>query len=318
MKSPASERCPALAVSVRNLSYSYPRTTELALDNISIQIQKGDCFGLLGPNGAGKTTLLSILTGMQDSQSGEVLIAGYPLAEAAQIKRRSAIVPQDFAFYPGLTGRENLAFFAGLYGIDADDRAQRMEEAVTICRLEDVIHKRAENYSGGLKRRLNLAIGLLNSPEILYLDEPTVGIDAQSRNFILEAIKGLKAQGMTIVYTSHYMEEVQAICNELAIIDHGKVVLQSSLAGLLAEQRKILDLTLPSEPSTTQLAQIGSLGDYRIEGKHLKIYLGPAQTSLDSLLEQVRGLGLEPRQIQYGMNRLEDIYLSITTRDLRD
>jgi ABC-2 type transport system ATP-binding protein len=123
---------------------------------------------------------------------------------------------------------------------------------------------------------------------------------------------------MTIVYTSHYMEEVQAICDQLAIVDHGKVVLQSSLADLLDEQRKVLDLTLSAAPSGDQLDRLHHLGDCRIEGKRLKIYLGPAQTSLDHLLEQVRAAGLDPRQIQYGMNRLEDIYLSITKRDLRD
>src|SRR5690606_30156164 len=235
-----------------------------------------------------------------------------------QVKRISAIVPQDLAFYPGLTGRENLVFFAGLHGLEGGARAHAIDRVVAICQLQDVLHKRAETYSGGLKRRLNLAIGLLNEPEILYLDEPTVGIDAQSRNFILEAIRKLKAGGMTIVYTSHYMEEVQAICDELAIVDHGRIVLQSRLSDLLDEQQAILDLSLREPASAAQLEQLSDLGECKAEERRLKIYLDPMQSSIDHVLERIRAADLQPRQIQYGMNRLEDIYLSITRHELRE
>ncbi|MCW8196830.1 ABC transporter ATP-binding protein [Proteobacteria bacterium 005FR1] len=319
MKSPANASGPEpLAVSVRGLSYQYPHAAEPALNKIDLQIRKGDCFGLLGPNGAGKTTLLSILTGMLAAQHGEVRIAGHGLGRSAEIKKRCAIVPQDLAFYPGLTGRENLEFFAGLYGLRAMDRKRQMAESTDICGLREVLDKRAETYSGGLKRRLNLAIGLLNGPEILYLDEPTVGIDAQSRSFILEAIRSLKAGGMTVVYTSHYMEEVQAVCDQLAIVDNGRIVLESSLAELLDQQQKVFDLTLSQEPEESQLSQLADLGESEVHGRHLKIYLNSSPASLDSLIERIRSAGLEPRQIQYGMNRLEDIYLSITKRELRD
>lgn len=318
MSAPASERKPDYAITVRNLSYRYENTSEIALDNIGLQITKGQCFGLLGPNGAGKTTLLSILTGILPLQTGEVAVAGHALSLAAEVKQRSAIVPQDLAFYPGLSGFENLHFFAGLYGLRGPERKESIATAVATCQLEDVLDKPAETYSGGIKRRLNLAIGLLNQPDILYLDEPTVGIDAQSRNFILEAIKGLKSRGMTVVYTSHYMEEVQSICDELAIIDRGKVVLQSGLAELLNEQDQLLDVTLRETPTDLQIARLRSLGHCEVKGKHLKLRLASADISFESLLKQLKSADLIPRQIQYGVNRLEDVYLSITKHELRE
>ncbi|MEX1032716.1 MAG: ABC transporter ATP-binding protein [Cellvibrionaceae bacterium] len=306
------------AITVRNLGYQYERSTEPALFDVSLQVRPGECFGLLGPNGAGKTTLLSILTGMLPIQVGEVAVAGHPLSQRLAVQRLSAIVPQDFAFYPALTGLENLNFFAGLYGLQGSAKQARVAQAAVTCRLDDVLNKPAETYSGGIKRRLNLAIGLLNNPKILYLDEPTVGIDAQSRKFILEAIKALKSEGMTIVYTSHYMEEVQAICDELAIIDHGKMVLRSNLAALLNEQELLLDVALREEPSPQQIANLAHLGRCEVTGMRLKLRLTSSDIGLETLLRELKSAGLATRQIQYGMNRLEDIYLSITNDELRE
>src|SRR5690606_22136131 len=237
---------------------------------------------------------------------------------ARNIKRLSAVVPQEYAFYESLSGRQNLDYFGSVFGLSRALLAERKAKAVDVCRLEEHLDRPAGQYSGGLKRRLNLAIGLLNEPEILYLDEPTVGIDAQSRNFILEAIRKLKAGGMTIVYTSHYMEEVQAICDELAIVDHGRIVLQSRLSDLLDEQQAILDLSLREPASAAQLEQLSDLGECKAEERRLKIYLDPMQSSIDHVLERIRAADLQPRQIQYGMNRLEDIYLSITRHELRE
>lgn len=318
MNTPVSDRKPDHLIVIRDLCYKYPSTAEWALSNIDLEIKRGQCFGLLGPNGAGKTTLLSILTGITAHQTGLVTIAGHALSRAGEIKKLSAIVPQDFAFYPGLTGLENLRFFAGLYGLRGPSREQGITTAVDICQLSDVLDKAAETYSGGIKRRLNLAIGLLNQPDILYLDEPTVGIDAQSRKFILEAIKTLKSRGTTIVYTSHYMEEVQAICDELAIIDHGKLVLQSSMAALLDDQDQVLDVTLRDAPSQQQVAQLTSLGRCEIDGRRLRLRLDSADIGFESLLQRLKSAGLTPRQIQYGVNRLEDVYLSITKHALRE
>ncbi|MGQ9427520.1 ABC transporter ATP-binding protein [Gilvimarinus sp. F26214L] len=305
------------AISVDGLSFRYGRQFPPALNNISLQVPRGQCFGLLGPNGAGKTTLLSILTGMLSSASGRVHVGGHGLSELRAIKSIGSIVPQDLAFYPDLTGHENLVFFAGLHGLVGSLRKERIGWAAAVCGLQDVLDRPADTYSGGLKRRLNLAIGLLNNPQILYLDEPTVGIDAQSRNFILEAIRGLKARGMTIVYTSHYMEEIQAVCDSVAIVDHGRVVIQSSLASLLDQQERILEVSLREAPDQQQAALLAQLGHCETEGKRVRIRFDQDR-SLDRILEQIGGMGLQPRQIQYGLNRLEDIYLSLTKNELRD
>ncbi|HEU4604474.1 MAG TPA: ABC transporter ATP-binding protein, partial [Steroidobacteraceae bacterium] len=175
-------------VAVRELTHRYAGADRPALDGIELAVRRGSTFGLLGPNGAGKSTLLSILTGITPLQTGSVTIGGRSLTSQSQeIKARSALVPQEYAFYLRLTGRENLRFFAGAYGLSAEEIAQRIPECIDICQLGEVIDTQAKHYSGGVKRRLNLAIGLIAAPEILYLDEPTVGIDAISRECILQA-----------------------------------------------------------------------------------------------------------------------------------
>ncbi|GAB1263666.1 ABC transporter ATP-binding protein [Aurantivibrio infirmus] len=306
-------------IAIRGLSYQYKNNATKALESIDLEIGKGRCFGLLGPNGAGKTTLLSILTGILPPQGGDVVIAGTVLNHGKQIKKISAIVPQDFAFYPSLSGQDNLNFFAGLIGLKGDVKKQRIVNAVAICSLENVLHKNADTYSGGLKRRLNLAIGLLGEPEILYLDEPTVGIDAQSRKFILDAIKDLKSNGMTIIYTSHYMEEIQAICDDIAIIDQGRVVAQNSLAGMLGDfNETLVSVQLAQYPDQQSLASLNSLGKYKLEGLTLRIDLSSTDTSIKNLLDTLKQTDLSIRQIQYGLSPLEDIYLSITKPELRE
>ena len=222
-------------VSIKGLAYHYAGAASPALEDVDLDIPQGSSFGLLGPNGAGKTTLLSLLTGLLPPQRGEIRIAGLdPAREPARVRALTGLVPQDLAFYPQLSGRENLRFFADVYGLSAQQWPQRLEYCVAVCRLDEVLDQRAARYSGGLKRRLNLAIGLLHAPQLLYLDEPTVGIDARSRQVIVEAIKALRAQGTTLVYTSHYMEEIEAICDTLAVIDHGHVVARGTTAELVS------------------------------------------------------------------------------------
>lgn len=307
-----------LAIKVSGLTYRYPGAADLSLKDIGLAVRQGTCFGLLGPNGAGKTTLLSILTGMLPWQTGEVLIDGLSLTNATAIKRISAIVPQELAFYPRLSGLENLQYFSGLHGLRGKTAGDAIAQVVEIAQLGEVIRKPAESYSGGLKRRLNLAIGLLNKPRILYLDEPTVGIDAQSRNFILEAIQSLKASGVTVVYTSHYMEEVQLICDEVAIVDQGRVVVQSPLADLLENQGRVVDLRLQEDLHPDQLQQLSVLGEYQLRGRRLKLCLNSENVGLRELAEVFDSLQLRVDHMHYGMTRLEDIYLSITKYDLRD
>ena len=226
---------------VERLSFRYPGGEEAVLHDLTLEIPTGGIFGLLGPNGAGKTTLISILAGQLRAPAGRIAFEGTPLEE---LRRREpaalGLVPQDFAFYPMLTGAENLRFFAAVQGLGGERLRERVAAVAAFARIENVLGRRAGQLSGGLRRRLNLAIGLLTEPRILLLDEPTVGVDPQSRAFLLESIRGLAASGRTIVYTSHYMEEVEAICDHVAIIDAGRVLRTGALDELLRDDAAVV------------------------------------------------------------------------------
>ena len=203
-----------------------------ALDDLSFEVKKGSIFGLLGVNGAGKSTILSILNGLSEIDSGDIVVAGFDIKnDIRAIKEISSIIPQNLAFYDKLTVKENLDFFAKIQNANR----KNYDKAIEVNGLREVLNQRAQTLSGGQKRRLNIAIGLLNNPQIIYFDEPTVGIDPKSRNEILASIKNYKNFGITVVYTSHYMNEVEKICDEVAIISHGKLVKQNSLKNLLAK-----------------------------------------------------------------------------------
>lgn len=303
-------------VCVEGVRYSYPHASVPALYDINLRIAEGSCFGLLGPNGAGKTTLISLLTGLLVCQQGHIQAATFNLpGEVEPIKRLSALVPQDYAFYPALTGRENLKFFAGLYQISGADFAHRLAYCSAACGLDKVLDQRADSYSGGIKRRLNLAIGLLSNPKILYLDEPTVGIDTQSRHFILQAIEGLKSAGMTIVYTSHYMEEVEQICDEIAIIDRGQVLLQEPMSELLKGSRQLVVRPL-REPSILVLSTLAQSVSLTWDGVRLTLVPAKGQ-SLSQILTELERVGVQIEELHMGSNRLEEVYLAATNRELR-
>jgi ABC-2 type transport system ATP-binding protein len=225
-------------IQIEDLSYRYEGSPQAALKGLSLNVDEGSLFGLLGPNGSGKTTLISILSGVLSASGSVVRIDGHDLnADLDSIQRFISLVPQDYAFYPRLTIDENLSFFANVQGISATDCRQRKAEALRVTGLEGNRYQRAERCSGGMKRRLNIAIGLLNRPRLLFLDEPTVGIDPQSRHFILEAVRSINKKGTTVIYTSHYMEEVEALCDEIGILDQGRLLVQGSLKTLLAPKR---------------------------------------------------------------------------------
>lgn len=224
-----------MSIVIRNLYKAYHDQT--VLDHIDLTIEEGRIFGLLGVNGAGKTTLVSILNFLVKKDAGEVQFFGKDItADAKAIKAFSSFVPQSFAFYPNLTGYENLQFFAAINGLKGKACKAKIEAVIEQVSLQKEAKVRARKYSGGYKRRLNLAIGLLNNPKVLYLDEPTVGVDAHTRGQILQTIKDINQQQQTtVIYTSHYMEEIEAICDDIAILDKGKIILQGSKDALLAE-----------------------------------------------------------------------------------
>lgn len=207
-------------VEVKGLTRRFGKV--VALDKLSFNINKGEIFGIIGPNGAGKSTFISIMTSLLKPSCGDVYINGFSaLKQHNKIKKYIGYVPQDIALYPMLSGMDNLNFWAGVYGLKGDLKKARIQEVLSVTRLSDVAKLKVDNYSGGMKRRLNIAVAMLHMPEILIMDEPTVGVDILSRRYILDAVKGFKAQGRTVIFTSHYIDEMESICDRLAVLDKG-------------------------------------------------------------------------------------------------
>jgi ABC-2 type transport system ATP-binding protein len=216
---------------IRHLRKSFGQL--VAVDGVSFAVERGQLVGLLGPNGAGKTTTVSMIAGLVTPDQGEVLVGGARLAgDTEPTKRQIGLVPQDLALYDELPARANLRFFGALYGLSGAALDQSIQSALELVGLADRIHDRVSTYSGGMKRRLNLAAGLLHDPDILLLDEPTVGVDPQSRNAIFENLELLKRRGKALLYTTHYMEEVERLADRIVVIDHGRVIADDTLAGL--------------------------------------------------------------------------------------
>ncbi|MCX7749360.1 MAG: ABC transporter ATP-binding protein [Clostridia bacterium] len=212
----------ACIVEVRDLTKKFGRLT--ALDKLDFDIFDKEIFGLLGPNGAGKSTFIAVLTTLCKPTAGDILVKGLSVTrQAAKIKKSIGFVPQDIALYPMLSGLDNLKFWAGIYGLTGGERKKRINEVLEIVRLEDRAKDRVETYSGGMKRRLNIAVSLLHQPELLIMDEPTVGVDIQSRKYILDAVKDIRDKGSTVVFTSHYIDEMESLCDRIAIINKGKI-----------------------------------------------------------------------------------------------
>lgn len=225
------------AISADSLVKMYKGSEVPALNNFSLQVEKGSFLGLLGPNGSGKTTAISVLNGFLSPDSGSVFVLGKELfGSLAKIRTRIGLVPQDIALYENLTAYENLRFFGNLYNLKGRLLMENIDRCLEFTQLQDQKNKRVSNYSGGMKRRLNLSAGMLHKPEILFLDEPTVGIDAQSRQLIHERLAALNDQGTTLIYTTHYMEEAQELCSHVAIIDEGRIIQQGKTKELTRQQ----------------------------------------------------------------------------------
>ena len=223
-----------IALDIQHLSKKYGK--KIALESISFSVKKGTCFGLLGPNGAGKSTTMKILTGIVIADNGSVKILGLDSIEHRQsIQQKVGYVPQSITLYEELNAYDNLLFFGKMYGVKDNLLKERIRKVLLQTGLLDRAKDKVKEYSGGMKRRINIAAALLHEPKILILDEPTVGIDPQSRNHIFDMIHELKKEGVTIIYSTHYMEEVEALCDEIAIIDNGKIITQGNLKELLEQ-----------------------------------------------------------------------------------
>lgn len=232
-----------IAIQIDHISKTYKGSNSPAVDDISLEISSRARFGLLGPNGAGKTTTINIMCGLLNYNKGNISINGMMLEKKyKKIRRMIGLVPQDIALYDTLTARENLRFIGKMYGLRGKDLKNRIEEYLEMVGLAHTGHKQIRNYSGGMKRRINLVAGILHQPEILILDEPTAGVDVQSRNVILQFLHDLNEKGTTIIYTSHYLEEAEDLCSSIAIIDHGKVIITGETKEIIGSKKEYTDL----------------------------------------------------------------------------
>ena len=282
-----------------------------AVDEISFEIHAGEAFGLLGPNGAGKTTTLHMLTGVLDPDRGSVALEGQGSPADPELRRMIGVAPQELAIYEELSAEENLRFFGKLYGLEGWRLKERVDWALEFSRLQDRRKDRAAKYSGGMKRRLNLACALVHDPRILFCDEPTVGVDPQSRNHIFESIETLRAEGCTLVYTTHYMEEAQRLCDRVAIMDQGRILALDEVQDLITQHGG--SSRVEAELATDHGEQLAGL-DCEVDGRNLRF---ETERPFDTVAELGR-TGLEVANLRVDRPDLERVFLNLTGRKLRD
>jgi len=294
-----------------------------AVDGVSFAISEGETFGLLGPNGAGKTTAISMICGLLKPNEGSVTVDGEPIATTST-RGRSAIglVPQDLAIYPDLTGEENLRFFGHLYGMSGQPLAGRVAEVLELVGLSERKDNHSKEYSGGMKRRLNIGIGLLHRPKLLVLDEPTVGVDPQSRNAILESVENLSTAGMAVLYTTHYMEEAERLCDRVAIIDEGKIQAEGTrreLVSMVGEKDRVtISGTGNLAAAAEALRLIAGVTDASSSDQRIDVLATDASAILPELLASVTTSGGSITGVEVEEPNLEAVFLHLTGKALRD
>lgn len=308
-------------IEAKNLQKSFGNY--IAVSDVSFQISSGDFFGLLGPNGAGKTTTIGMLTGLIPPTAGNVTIDGQSLKKNPNAcKSKIGIVPQNFAFYPSLNAKDNLTFFGRIYGFHGIALKKRINDVLNTVVLSNHTKQPVDTFSNGMKRRLNIAIGLLNNPQVLILDEPTVGVDAHSRSAIFHSLKTLNKKGMTVIYTTHYMEEAQNLCNRIAIIDHGRIIRCGTPSSLIREySNAVVKIKFGSQISPKlyeQLSQIASIDPLHKTNQRLCITSKNPEQTIEKVLSfpEVIKIGIE--SLDVSKPNLEDVFLHITGHSLRD
>jgi len=294
-----------------------------ALDCVDFSVKEGEIIGLLGPNGAGKSTFINILCGLISSDKGDSKIFGKDTRkDMKKIKSDIGVVPQDLAIYGDLTAYENVKFFASLYGIRGKKAHECVMEALKFVELDDKAKLKPSTFSGGMKRRLNIACAIAHSPKLIFMDEPTVGIDPQSRNHILQSVKKLNESGTTIVYTSHYMEEVEEICGRIFILDHGKVIAEGNkeeLTALITDYKEInITVGLIDEEVLKDMKDIKGIEDVKLEDNVIHITSDKNKDNMNEILDYLRAREIGIRSIQMKVPNLEAVFLSLTGRKLRD
>ena len=294
-----------------------------AVNDVSFEIAEGEIFGLLGPNGAGKTTTISMISCLIEPTKGEITVDGHSVAKApTAVKRSLGVVPQEIALYPALSAAENLTFWGRMYGLHGQALTTAVADALTLAGLKDRAKERIEKYSGGMKRRINIAAGILHHPRVILMDEPTVGIDPQSRNHILETVKQLNAAGMTVLYTSHYMEEVELLCHRIAIMDHGAIIAMGTLNELrdIVGSMDVVEV-LVNDVSDERLAAVraipGVTGADRVEGA-LRVLTASSGSILGATIHALESDGSHVTSVSVTEPNLESVFLHLTGKSLRD
>jgi len=322
----------AVILEARNLVKKYGDVA--AVDDVSFAIQEGEVFGLLGPNGAGKSTTIAMLSGLFAPTAGGGTIAGLDLvSQAHKVKEQIGVVPQDLALYPTLTGRENVTFFGQLYGLGGRVLRERVDEVLDYVAMRDRAKDKVATYSGGMKRRINLAVGLVNNPRLLFLDEPTVGVDPQSRNHIFESVERLnRERGMAILYTTHYMEEAERLCHSVGIIDRGKLIaldtpraLVSRLGGGILQigvapehGDEALRVAIAALPGVAAVSFVAGEGEQAAGKPILKIETTNSNQALLEVLRFCNVQDIDILALEVLEPNLETVFLNLTGKSLRE
>ena len=294
-----------------------------AVDGVSFRVAAGETYGLLGPNGAGKTTTISMVCGLLAADEGTVRVAGEPMSpRTTGTRRHIGYVPQELAVYPDLSGRENLRFFGRIQGMRRSALADRVEQLLEVVGLADRAGDRVDTWSGGMKRRLNIAVGLLHEPQLLVLDEPTVGVDPQSRNAILESIEGLAGSGMAVLYTTHYMEEAERLCDRIAIMDSGRIEAAGTrreLVGRVGGRDRVrIEGRGDLETAAAELRGDPEVDQARHDEAGLWLDMASAAAHLPRVLATMERAGVEVTTVEVREPDLEVVFLQLTGRALRD
>ena len=295
----------------------------IAVDGINFEVKRGEVFGLLGPNGAGKSTTISIISTLIPPTKGEILFEGESIFENSKnLRQKLGMVPQDIALYPTLTGYENLVFWGNLYGLKGAELKKRINEVADIIGLNGRLKDKVEKYSGGMKRRLNIGAALLHHPELLIMDEPTVGIDPQSRSHILDTVLKLSAQGMTIIYTTHYMEEAEELCTRICIMDEGEIIASGTkqeLVELVNEKTQInIKLDNISDNMLQIFKGIPGVYDATIIGDTVTLFGENGDILLAEIISKISEENSKIQSIDIQKPNLEAVFLHLTGKALRD
>lgn len=312
-----------LILQANNLHKRYEK--QHAVQGISFDIQQGEIFSLLGPNGAGKTTTISMLSCLLSPSEGDAMIDGHSVqTEAKAVKRVIGVVPQEIALYPDLTARENLMFWGKMYSLSGAYLKQRVAETLEIAGLSDRANEKVETYSGGMKRRINIAVGLLHGPKVLFMDEPTVGIDPQSRRRILDTVLELNQRGLTVLYTTHYMEEAAELSRRIGIVDHGKLIAlgtQDELTRLVGETDTVrigISGVSNTDALLAALTKLSGVGNAALEEDELALQATNANARLSEIIGAIGAAGGQVKSIKVAEPNLEAVFLHLTGRALRD